>query len=65
MTLACALSRIKDIAVNVYEQAADFNNEIGAGLSVGHRNVPLLSSLGLTDDIAAIAGKPKAGMEGR
>ncbi|KZV75938.1 salicylate hydroxylase [Peniophora sp. CONT] len=57
LTLACALSRAKDVAVDVYERAADFNTEIGAGISIRPRNMPFLSALGLAEDIAAINGR--------
>ncbi|KZV75939.1 FAD/NAD(P)-binding domain-containing protein [Peniophora sp. CONT] len=58
LTLACALSREKDVTVDVYERAANFNTEIGAGMSIRHRNMPFLSALGLAEDIAAINGLP-------
>lgn len=57
LTLACALSRFKDISVDVYERAADFNTEIGAGISIVARNMPFLSELGLAEEIAAINGR--------
>ena len=61
--MACALSLQKDIAVDVYERAADFNTEIGAGISIRPRNMPFLSKLGLAEEIAAINGRT-SGPEG-
>ncbi|KZV74945.1 FAD/NAD(P)-binding domain-containing protein [Peniophora sp. CONT] len=57
LTLANALGRTKGIAVDVYERAADFKPEIGAGLSIGPRNMPFLTGLGLVEEIAAISGQ--------
>ena len=56
LTLALALSGQQDIALDVYDQATDFNVEIGAGISLSPRNMPFLSKLGLAEDIAAISG---------
>ena len=56
LTLALALSGLHDIALDVYDQATDFNIEIGAGISISPRNMPLLSKLGLAEDIATISG---------
>ncbi|KZV77668.1 salicylate hydroxylase [Peniophora sp. CONT] len=55
LSLACALSRDREIAVDVYERSTDFNPEVGAGISIGSRNKPFLSELGLVEDLAAIS----------
>ncbi|KZV77655.1 FAD/NAD(P)-binding domain-containing protein [Peniophora sp. CONT] len=57
LTLANALSRTKDIAVDVYEATAEFT-EIGAGVSVRPRTLRFMAELGLFEDLHAISGKP-------
>ena len=56
LTLDLALAGLQDLALDVYDQATDFNIEIGADISLSPRNMPFLSKLGLADDIAAISG---------
>ncbi|VDB87509.1 unnamed protein product [Peniophora sp. CBMAI 1063] len=61
LTLALVLARIKDIAVDVYDQATDFNIEIGAGISLQSRNLRFLSTLGLKEDVVEISAKHSQG----
>ncbi|VDB84463.1 unnamed protein product [Peniophora sp. CBMAI 1063] len=59
LTLACALSHTKEIAVDVYEKAADFSPEVGAGISIGSRIKPFLSELGLAEEVVSLSARSK------
>ncbi|VDB99298.1 unnamed protein product [Peniophora sp. CBMAI 1063] len=56
LALACALSKVTDITVDVYEAASEFQ-EIGAGVMLRPRNLRFLTELGLMNEIAAINGR--------
>ena len=58
LTLACALSRTPDIAIDVYESNSAFT-ELGAGIILRDRTLRYLTELGLLDDINAINGRVK------
>ncbi|KAI0821662.1 FAD/NAD-P-binding domain-containing protein [Trametes gibbosa] len=57
LTLAVALSRYRDIGVEVYEAAGQFK-EIGAGVMIWARTWEILSLLGMAEDFARIAHAP-------
>jgi len=52
---ARALSR-RDVEVAIYESAPELR-EIGAGVALGPNAMKVLRSLGLEDDVRAIAGR--------
>ncbi|KAI0355681.1 FAD/NAD-P-binding domain-containing protein [Trametes cingulata] len=63
LTLAVALSRYRDIRVDVYEAAEQFR-EIGAGVMIWARTWEILSLLGMAQDFSRIAHAPPDGSLG-
>ncbi|KAH9859049.1 FAD/NAD-P-binding domain-containing protein [Lenzites betulinus] len=63
LTLAVALSRYRDIGVDVYEAAGQFK-EIGAGVMIWARTWEILSLLGMAKDFARIAHAPPSSSPG-
>ncbi|KAI0642064.1 salicylate hydroxylase [Trametes meyenii] len=57
LTAAVALSRYKDIEIDVYDAANEFE-EIGAGIGVWPRVWKVLAELGLADDLSKFAVVP-------
>ncbi len=58
LTAALALAR-RGIDVAVYEQARELT-EIGAGLHVSPNGLKVLHALGLEEELAAVAGRPRS-----